>query len=130
MSVRRVQQHPNPKYHDPGAYPMLIRAPIACARVGVCVPRASYATAIKGRGEIPTLKQFILRGRVLGLYRDVLRTLRNISTSNPSLHTELKTYARGEFERNKFVREESHVRYLLSLGEKELEQMRRYIIRG
>ncbi|KAF8453165.1 hypothetical protein BGX38DRAFT_432662 [Terfezia claveryi] len=109
----------------------LIRAPLTCSRVGIGAPCASYATAIKP-GGIPTLKQvwFILRSRVLGLYRDVLRTLRNISTTNPSLRTELKTYARGEFERNRFVEEESHVRYLLSLGEKELEQMKRYIMGG
>ncbi|RPB21642.1 hypothetical protein L211DRAFT_426110 [Terfezia boudieri ATCC MYA-4762] len=125
-AVRRTS---TPKCSDLGSLPMsifLIRAPLTCSRVGIGAPYASYATAIKP-GGIPTLKQFILRSRVLGLYRNVLRTLRNI---NPSLRTELKTYARGEFERNRFVAEESHVRYLLSLGEKELGQMKRYIMGG
>ncbi|KAF8468893.1 hypothetical protein BDZ91DRAFT_77671 [Kalaharituber pfeilii] len=87
-----------------------------------------FAAAIRPVGKgVPTLKQFILRGRVLGLYREILRTLRHISTTNPILLHELRAYARGEFERNKSVREESRIRFLLSTGRQELNQMRRYI---
>ncbi|KAF8453742.1 hypothetical protein BDZ91DRAFT_768139 [Kalaharituber pfeilii] len=87
-----------------------------------------FATAIKpGEKGMP----LILWGRALGLYREILRTLRITSTppildlrtqppsppllyESPLLMHELHASAHDEFERNKFAHEESQVRFLLS----------------
>ncbi|KAA8913018.1 hypothetical protein FN846DRAFT_204549 [Sphaerosporella brunnea] len=66
--------------------------------------------------QIPSLQSFILRQRVLGLWRDILRA----SAHSPN-KSELRQWARSEFERNRDVKDPSHVRYLLSTGKTEFQ---------
>ena len=40
---------------------------------------------------------------------------------------EMRTFARGEFERNKFVYDLGHIRYLISTGKTQFDSMKRYI---
>uniref|UniRef100_A0A8C4ZVT5 LYR motif-containing protein 2 n=1 Tax=Gadus morhua TaxID=8049 RepID=A0A8C4ZVT5_GADMO len=46
-----------------------------------------------------TLKQFLQRQRVLGLYRSLLRTIREVP--DPADRSYLRSWARDEFQRNK-----------------------------
>lgn len=39
----------------------------------------------------------------------------------------MRTFARGEFERNKFVHDLGHIRYLISTGKTQFDSMKRYI---
>jgi len=43
---------------------------------------------------------------------------------------EMRTFARGEFERNKFVYDLGHIRYLISTGKTQFDSMRRYVEQG
>ncbi|EEQ32909.1 uncharacterized protein MCYG_05728 [Microsporum canis CBS 113480] len=95
------------------------------------------------------LEQFIIHQRVISLWREILRstkreqartfTNRSISwlmskfymasPGIPSSSTkgELRSFARGEFERHRNVTDVGHIRYLLSTGKTEFDTMRRYI---
>ena len=42
----------------------------------------------------------------------------------------MRTFARGEFERNKFVYDLGHIRYLISTGKTQFDSMRRYVEQG
>lgn len=44
-----------------------------------------------------------------------------------STRDEMRTFARGEFERNKFVHDLGHIRYLISTGKTQFDSMKRYI---
>lgn len=44
-----------------------------------------------------------------------------------STREEMRTFARGEFERNKFVHDLGHIRYLISTGKTQFDSMKRYI---
>ncbi|PKS09934.1 hypothetical protein jhhlp_004557 [Lomentospora prolificans] len=72
-----------------------------------------------------SLDHFIQRGRVLSLYRTILRASRRI----PDKRTRAETvgFARGEFESHKNVTDIQHIRYLISTGKTEWEKMERYI---
>lgn len=72
-----------------------------------------------------SLDHFIQRGRVLSLYRTILRDTRRI----PDKRTRKETvgFARAEFESHKNVTDLQHIRYLLSTGKTEWEKMERYI---
>ncbi|KAF3402270.1 hypothetical protein DPV78_004300 [Talaromyces pinophilus] len=104
-----------------------------------------------------SLDQFIQRQRVLSFWREIMRAV--YSTSLPKLssldevrwavkippsatRTELRDYARNEFNRNRGVEDVvrisslslrgedwgmAHIRYLLSAGKTEFDTMRRYI---
>ncbi|PUU74081.1 hypothetical protein B9Z19DRAFT_1093736 [Tuber borchii] len=79
--------------------------------------------------EIPSLKLFLQRMRVLSLYRDALRSIRcDILIENPAAKSEMRSWARQEFERNRHVEDLAHIRYLISNGKKDLETMTRYTI--
>lgn len=72
----------------------------------------------------PSLETFIQRGRVLGLYRDILRNLFRIPKGK---RDEPISYAKNEFARNKHVSDITQIRYLVSTGKAEFETMSRYI---
>ncbi|OKL64604.1 hypothetical protein UA08_00115 [Talaromyces atroroseus] len=72
-----------------------------------------------------TLDQFIQRQRVLSFWREIIRAVHKIPPS--STRTEMRDYARTEFDRNKGVQDAAHIRYLLSAGKTEFDTMRRYI---
>jgi len=68
------------------------------------------------------LSNFLLRQRVIALWRDVVRTTNKIPKGAPS-RREIKEFAREEFERNKGVDDSVQIRYLVSTGKTQLEQI-------
>ncbi|KAI0879808.1 uncharacterized protein GGS22DRAFT_176775 [Annulohypoxylon maeteangense] len=84
------------------------------------------AGSTKGRlGTALSLDHFLLRSRVLSLYRSVIRGTGRIS--DPTTRAETRNFARAEFERHRNVTDVGHIRYLLSTGKTEWESMERYI---
>ncbi|EWC43821.1 hypothetical protein DRE_07330 [Drechslerella stenobrocha 248] len=65
------------------------------------------------------LDWFIQRSRVLGLWRDMLKTIRRIE--DPAAKDEMRTWARHEFKRNKEVRDTTQIRYLISQGKHDMD---------
>ncbi len=68
------------------------------------------------------LSNFLLRQRVIALWRDVVRTTNKIPKGTSS-RREMKEFAREEFERNKGVDDPVQIRYLVSTGKTQLEQI-------
>lgn len=75
----------------------------------------------RSRSRFLSLNRFLLRTRVLNLYRTILRSSRQ-QLSDPGTRTEMRSFARVEIERYKDVEEESEIRYLVGKGEKEWER--------
>ncbi|KAL3450132.1 complex 1 protein-domain-containing protein [Aspergillus insuetus] len=72
-----------------------------------------------------SLDHFIQRQRVIALWREIVRALNKIP--NSPTRSELRDYARQEFERHRNVTDLQHIRYLISTGKSEFDMMRRYI---
>ncbi|KAG7005767.1 hypothetical protein G7Y79_00018g045740 [Physcia stellaris] len=85
--------------------------PITYARATSPVPRLS-------------LSDFLLRQRVLSLWRDIVRATNKIPKASPT-RTEMKAFAREEFERSRDVRDTTKIRYLVSTGRTQFDEMRR-----
>lgn len=88
----------------------------------------SYATSPSSHsrlGATLSLDHFLLRSRVLSLYRTITRATGRIK--DPATRAETRKFARDEFERHRGVTDISHIRYLLSTGKTEWESMERYI---
>lgn len=72
-----------------------------------------------------SLEHFLLRSRVLNLYRTIVRSIYSIpdrdARRDPIAH------AKGEFARNRNVTEAEQIRYLVSTGKAEWDGMRRYV---
>ncbi|XP_068698118.1 LYR motif-containing protein 2-like [Montipora capricornis] len=68
-----------------------------------------------------TLKQFFLRRQVLRLYREILRTLREVS--NDDHRKELENWARAEFKKNKEEKDEIVIKMMLSQGRLTLQEI-------
>ncbi|KAI0121242.1 hypothetical protein BJ170DRAFT_645588 [Xylariales sp. AK1849] len=87
----------------------------------------SYATESSRTqlGATLSLDHFLQRSRALSLYRTVLRGTKRIGDSKT--RTETRDFARSEFERHRGVTDLGHIRYLLSTGKTEWENMERYI---
>ncbi len=66
------------------------------------------------------LSNFLLRQRVIALWRDVVRTTNKIPKGSSS-RREMTEFAREEFERNKGVEDPVQIRYLVSTGKTQLE---------
>ncbi|KAF3014149.1 hypothetical protein G7054_g6855 [Neopestalotiopsis clavispora] len=91
-------------------------------------PARHYATEAKRTtrlGKALSLDHFLQRGRVLSLYRTILRGTKRIG--DPGTRSETRGFARAEFERHRGVTDLAHIRYLLSTGKTEWETMERYI---
>lgn len=90
---------------------------------------ASVKDAAPGlrQNRFPTLAQFLLRNRVIALYRSIVRSTNRIPRTS-STRAEMKRYAREEFERHRAITDESKIRYLLSTGKTEFETMERYVV--
>ncbi|TKA70799.1 hypothetical protein B0A55_06908 [Friedmanniomyces simplex] len=101
----------------------------ACAR-GLHTATRLNATisSAKGKGPFLTLEHFVQRGRALALWRDIVRAIHKVPPS--STREEMRTFARGEFERNKLVHDLGHIRYLISTGKTQFDSMRRYVEQG
>lgn len=72
-----------------------------------------------------SLEHFLLRSRVLTLYRTILRAIYRIPDKDA--RRDPVNHAKNEFARNKNVRETAQIRYLVSTGKAEWDGMRRYI---
>ncbi|KXL43408.1 hypothetical protein M433DRAFT_318954 [Acidomyces richmondensis BFW] len=95
-------------------------------RHGMKTLAKQYATIssgkdVKGKSFL-TLEH---RARALALWRDIIRNIRKIPPSET--REEMRTFARGEFERHKYVHDLGHIRYLISSGKTQFDTMRRYI---
>ncbi|KAL8701660.1 MAG: hypothetical protein Q9201_004792 [Fulgogasparrea decipioides] len=77
--------------------------------------------------RLPTLAQFLLRNRVIALYRSIIRATNQIPHSS-AIRAEMKKFARDEFERQRGITDETKIRYLLSSGKTEFEKMERYVL--
>lgn len=70
-----------------------------------------------------SLGDFLLRQRVISLWREVIRTTHKIPQGS-STRTEMKQFAREEFERNRAVTDSAQIRYLVSTGKTQLDEIR------
>lgn len=75
-------------------------------------------------GSVPplNLSNFLLRQRVIALWRDVVRTTNRIPKGSAN-RREMKEFAREEFERNKGVKDPVQIRYLVSTGKTQMKQI-------
>ncbi|KAF6226860.1 hypothetical protein HO133_008301 [Letharia lupina] len=86
----------------------------------------SYATASTRSSRLPpskpplSLDHFLLRQRVISLYRTIVRACHKIP---PPTKEEMKKYAREEFEQHRAVEDLRKIRYLLSTGKTEFERL-------
>ena len=67
-----------------------------------------------------SLDHFLLRQRVLALYRTIIRACHRIPSP---IREEMRDYARAEFERQKEVEDLRQIRYLLSTGKAEFDRL-------
>ncbi|XP_069075667.1 LYR motif-containing protein 2-like isoform X2 [Pleurodeles waltl] len=70
-----------------------------------------------------TLKQFLRRQQVLGLYRKILQTTRQIP--NEADRRYVKEWAREEFKRNKDATDEAVIRMMVTQGTMQLQELER-----
>lgn len=70
-----------------------------------------------------SLGAFLLRQRVIGLWRDIIRATHKIPKGSLT-REEVRDFAKAEFERNKNVTETTKIRYLVSTGRTQFESMR------
>ncbi|AEO60129.1 hypothetical protein MYCTH_2309010 [Thermothelomyces thermophilus ATCC 42464] len=86
----------------------------------------TYATNRRPRLDAAlSLDHFIQRTRVLSFYRAIIRSTRKIPDTKTRAET--RKFVRDEFERHRDVKDLGHIRYLLSTGKTEWENMERYI---
>ncbi|CAL8311825.1 unnamed protein product [Lota lota] len=70
-----------------------------------------------------TLKQFLQRQRVLGLYRSLLRTIREVPDQADRSY--LQAWARDEFQRNKNATNQDAIRMMIMQAKNHLEELQR-----
>ncbi|KAI0094691.1 hypothetical protein BDY19DRAFT_988502 [Irpex rosettiformis] len=68
-----------------------------------------------------TLKHFILKQRVLDLYRYAIRSSRGIP--DPSARKETVAWIRSEFERNRHIEDVAIIEDKISVGRREIRQI-------
>jgi len=68
-----------------------------------------------------SLDHFLIRQRVLALYRSIMRESRTIPSPT---REEMRGYAKEEFERHREVEDLRNIRYLLSAGKAEMDRIR------
>ncbi|XP_075035970.1 LYR motif-containing protein 2 isoform X2 [Mixophyes fleayi] len=66
-----------------------------------------------------SLRQFLLRQQVLGLYRRMLRAVRQIP--DPADRRYMEDWVRGEFKRNKEATDEVTVRMMITQGQRQVQ---------
>lgn len=86
--------------------------------------RASSLLAKKGVEPL-SLNGFIVRSRVLALYREMLRATARIK--DQSTRKEMRQWARTEFDSQRRVQDSTTIRYLIAKGKAQFDGMRRYI---
>jgi Complex 1 protein (LYR family) len=66
--------------------------------------------------------QFLLRNEVLKLYRNILRTVKQVPDS--SSQQELRTWARQDFRQNKDISDEMAIKMLIQHGNRSLTELK------
>ncbi|XP_068609948.1 LYR motif-containing protein 2 [Brachionichthys hirsutus] len=70
-----------------------------------------------------SLKQFLQRRKVLGIYRNMLRTIRQVPEEGDRKY--LRDWAREEFKRNRNATDQDAVRMMLTQASNHLEELRK-----
>ncbi|XP_022047516.1 LYR motif-containing protein 2 [Acanthochromis polyacanthus] len=70
-----------------------------------------------------TLKQFLQRQKVLGIYRNMLKTIRQVPDEADRKY--LRDWARGEFKRNKNATEQDAIRMMITQANNHLEELQK-----
>ncbi|KAK9956343.1 hypothetical protein ABG768_014084 [Culter alburnus] len=70
-----------------------------------------------------SFKQFLQRQKVLGIYRDLLRTIRKIPLESNRRY--LRDWAREEFKRNKSETDQDVIRMMITQANNHLEDLRK-----
>lgn len=73
------------------------------------------------KGNIPTLRQFLIRAEVLKLYRQILRTLKNVQDSGQK--KELLEWARHDFRSNAKLTDEAAIKMMITYGKRTLKEV-------
>ncbi|XP_052810791.1 LYR motif-containing protein 2-like isoform X2 [Mya arenaria] len=74
-----------------------------------------------GGKPVLTLKQFIVRGEVLKLYRDILRTAKQIP--DDFYRNEMRQWARDDFKSNKHLDDDTIIKMNIQRGRKSLREL-------
>ncbi|KAI1897417.1 hypothetical protein AGOR_G00083080 [Albula goreensis] len=70
-----------------------------------------------------SLKQFLQRQKVLGLYRTMLRTIRQVPNENDRKY--LRDWARDEFQRNKGATDQDAIRMMITQANMHLQDLQK-----
>ncbi|XP_067097137.1 LYR motif-containing protein 2 [Osmerus mordax] len=70
-----------------------------------------------------TLKQFLQRQKVLGLYRNMMKTIRQVPDEGDRKY--LKDWARDEFKRNKNATNQDAIRMMITQANNHLEDLQK-----
>ncbi|XP_013856210.1 LYR motif-containing protein 2 [Austrofundulus limnaeus] len=70
-----------------------------------------------------SLKQFLQRQQVLGLYRTMLRTIRQVPDESDRKY--LRDWARDEFKRNKSASNQDAIRMMITQARRHLEELQK-----
>ncbi|KAL4232837.1 LYR motif-containing protein 2 [Mactra antiquata] len=73
-----------------------------------------------------TLKQFMLRSEVLKLYRNILRTVKEIP--DDYYRNEMAKWARDDFRKNKHLTDEMAIKMMISKGKMSLKELEQSIV--
>lgn len=73
-----------------------------------------------------SLSDFLLRQQALELWRNVIRTVNKIPKDS-SARSEMRKFAKEEFERNRSVTDPIKIRYLVSTGRTQLDEISKAI---
>ncbi|XP_032876757.1 LYR motif-containing protein 2 isoform X1 [Amblyraja radiata] len=82
-------------------------------------------------GRIPAaaamlgLREFMLRKKVLSLYRKILKTINQIPNDGDKQH--LKNWARQEFKQNKNATNQDTIRMMLTHGNMQLQELEKML---
>ncbi|XP_074542108.1 LYR motif-containing protein 2 [Halichoeres trimaculatus] len=70
-----------------------------------------------------TLKQFLQRQKILGIYRNMLRTIRQVPDEADRKY--LRDWAREEFKRNKNATNQDAIRMMVTQANNHLEELQK-----
>ncbi|KAK2856666.1 hypothetical protein Q5P01_005401 [Channa striata] len=70
-----------------------------------------------------SLKEFLQRQKVLGIYRDMLRTIQQVPDEVDRKY--LRDWARDEFKRNKESTDQDAIRMMITQAKKHLEELQK-----
>ncbi|KAM4712549.1 LYR motif-containing protein 2 [Anableps anableps] len=73
-----------------------------------------------------SLKQFLQRQKVLGVYRNMLRTIRQVPDEADRKY--LRDWAREEFKRNKNATNQDAIRMMITQASNHLEELQKSLV--